>query len=78
MLNISGGYICLAWSGNASGHSFKIAHEIFKMDCKRRSFALRVASTWNSLPDDVVALETLGSFKKAIRCCLNEKLFRFA
>ena len=37
-----------------------------------------VASTRNSLPDDVVALETFGSFNRAFRCCLNEKLFRFA
>ena len=38
---------------------------------------MRIVSTWKSLPDDVVAHETLGSFKRAIRCCVNEKLFSF-
>ena len=57
------------------GHSFKIVHERLSQDWKRRSLSLRVASTWNSLPDDVVALETLGSFKRDIRCCLNKKKF---
>ena len=45
------------------------------MDCRRRSFALGVACTWNSLPEDVVAPETLGSFERIVRCCWNEKLF---
>ena len=60
------------------GHCFKIVHDLFiSLDCRQRSFSLRVASPWNSLPDDVVALEILGSFKMAIRCYQNEKLFHF-
>ena len=34
-----------------------------------------VSFTRNFLPVDVVALKILGSFKRAIRCCLHEKLF---
>ena len=62
-----------ARSGITRGNYFMVDHECFSLDCRRRSIALRVAHTWNSLPDNVVALETLISFKKAIRCCLNEK-----
>ena len=40
-------------------------HEFLSMDYRRRAFALTVASTWNSLTDNVVALETLGNFKRA-------------
>ena len=58
----------LASRGVTRGHRFKIVHERFSLDCRRRSFALRVASTWNSLPVAVAAPETLGSFKRAIRC----------
>ena len=43
-------------------HRFKIVHECFPLEWRRRSFALRVASTWNSLPEDV-AYETFWSFK---------------
>ena len=67
----------LARSGITHGQRFKITRTFFLMDSMLRSFALRVASTWNSLSDDVVVLETLGSFERAIRCCLNEKLFHF-
>ena len=69
--------IVLAWSGITRGHRFKIVNEYFSLDCKRRSFVLSVASTWNSLPDNVVARETLGSFKRTISCHLNEKLLHF-
>ena len=56
--------IVFARSGITRGHRFKIAHEIFSMDCRRRKSTMRVASNWNSLPDDVVSLETMGSFKR--------------
>ena len=48
----------LARRNSFCGHRSKISHENFSLDCRWRSFTLRVASTWNSLPDDVVALET--------------------
>ena len=80
-----------ARSGVTRGHSFmkflrsffnersrfKIFHEFFSMKCRRRSFPLKVASTWNSLLDDIVAPETLESFKRAIRCSFSDNLFNF-
>ena len=55
----------LAGSGITHGHRFRIVHERFSLYCRWRLFALRVPSTWNFLPDDVVAHETLGSIKRA-------------
>ena len=48
------------------GHRFKNVRERFSLECRRKSFALRVASIWNSLRDDVVARETVGTFKRSI------------
>ena len=68
------GIYVLARSGITLGHHFKIAHGFFSMDC-RGLFSLRFLSTWNSLPDDVVAIEILVSFKSAICCCLHTFFF---
>ena len=40
-------------------------------------FSLRIANLWNRLPDDVVALESVESFKSALHICLGERLFEF-
>ena len=69
--------IVLDWSGITRDHIFEIAYEICTMNSGWMLFALRVASTWNSLPDDVVGLEALGNFMRAIRCSLNGKWFNF-
>ena len=47
----------LSLSSISRSHCFKIVHEIFAMDFRRRSFALLL------LPDDVAALETLPGIK---------------
>ena len=65
MWDMSGGYIgfCSEWpSFFARGHRLEIVHEHFSLDCSRRYWIvlLRVAFTWNSLPDDVVAVEILS------------------
>ena len=67
----------LAPSGITSGQRFKISHESFSMNCRRISFVLRVTSTWNSFPDDVVALKTLGSFKRAFRSWMKNCFLSF-
>ena len=54
------------------GHRYKVGHEYSSIECRRRSFSLRVVNSWNSLPDYIVALEF---FKSAIHTFLGEKLF---
>ena len=45
------------------------------IECRHRSFSLRVVGLWNSLPDSVVALESVECFKSAIHIFLGERLF---
>ena len=59
------------------GHRYKVAHVYSSIECRRRSFSLRIANLWNCLPDDVVALESVESFKSALHICLGERLFEF-
>ena len=67
----------LADGRSTRGHRYKVAHVHSSLECRRRSFALRVVQTWNSLPDSVVALESLDSFKAALHSILGERLFEF-
>ena len=67
----------LAEGGTTRGHRYKVAHVHSTMECRRRSFSLRIVNLWNGLPDDVVALESVGSFKSAIHVYLGERLFAF-
>ena len=60
------------------GHRFKISHSHCSLECRKRYFALRVVSTWNSLPDEVVGLNSLGGFKAALHEILGERLFEFS
>ena len=59
------------------GHRFKLAHVPRSLECRRRFFSLRMVSTWNSLPDEVVGLESVDSFKRSIHVFLGQQLFDF-
>jgi len=59
------------------GHRFKVAHVRCHVECRKRFFALRCVDLWNSLPDQVVALDTVESFKRGIHGCLGELLYEF-
>ena len=56
------------------GHKYKLAHRQGRLECRRRSFAVRVVNACNDLPHDVVELESLS----ALLVCLGEALFDFA
>ena len=59
------------------GHRFKLAHVPRSLECRRRFFSLRRVSAWNSLPDEVVGLESVDSFKRSIHVFLGQQLFDF-
>lgn len=59
------------------GHRFKIAHSFCSTEMRRRFFSLRCVSVWNSLPDDVVSLESIESFKSALHNSLGPLLYEF-
>jgi ribonuclease P/MRP protein subunit RPP40 len=45
------------------GHSLKLAKHGCNLDIKKFSFSHRVGNTWNSLSEDIVACESINSFK---------------
>lgn len=59
------------------GHRFKIHHTHSTTEARRRFFSLRCVSIWNSLPDQVVALESISSFKTALHHHLGPILYQF-
>ena len=59
------------------GHQWKIAVPRFSLDCRRRCFAVRVVSPWNSLPEGVVSATSVSAFKAGLRSALGAELFSF-
>ena len=59
------------------GHRFKIASTHSSIEARRRFFSVRCVSLWNSLPDEVVAKESISAFKSAIHSHLGPLLLQF-
>ena len=57
------------------GHRYKIAHVRSRLLLRQRSFAIRVIPLWNSLPDDVVGVDSLDLFKARLFDVLGDVLF---
>ena len=55
------------------GPRFKVAHVLCSLECRCSLFVLRCVDAWNSLPDDIVSVDTIGCFKCHIH--LSELLF---
>jgi ribonuclease P/MRP protein subunit RPP40 len=48
---------------NTRGNRFKLAKNQFHYDARKYYFVNRIVSIWNSLPDEIVSLTSLDSFK---------------
>ena len=48
------------------GNSFKLLHTRSKLDIRKFSFCSRVVGFWNSLPDYIVKVTSLNSFKNGL------------
>ena len=59
------------------GHSFKLSVPRLHTDGFRRSFGVRCVAEWNSLPGDVVELDSLQTFKSSLAFCLGDRLYEF-
>ena len=57
------------------GHPLKIFHPRVNCDIRKRSFAVRVVSNWNSLAADTVMAQSLNSFKGLLHRDLGSKLY---
>lgn len=67
----------LAHQVGTRGHRYKIFHTYSSLEARRRFFSVRVAKLWNSLPDQVVALENINAFKSALHLHLGHLLYEF-
>jgi hypothetical protein len=45
------------------GHSLKLVKHGCNLDIRKFSFSHRVVNTWNSLSEDIIACESINSFK---------------
>ena len=72
-----GDIFILAPSVGTRGHRFKIAYSFCSTESKRRFFSQRCVFAWNSLPDDVVALGSVESFKRALHRTLGPLLYEY-
>ena len=59
------------------GHPFKLSHERCRLDARQRFFSVRVVPLWNSLPEEVVLLDSLDLFKRGLRHFLGDLLFSY-
>uniref|UniRef100_A0A3B3SEK0 Reverse transcriptase domain-containing protein n=1 Tax=Paramormyrops kingsleyae TaxID=1676925 RepID=A0A3B3SEK0_9TELE len=59
-------YFSISSNTRTRGHRWKLAGEHFKLDLRKHFFTQRVVRVWNSLPDNVVQAESLGSFKSEL------------
>ena len=64
-------------SRRTRGHCFKVNHVRARLECRRRSFAIRVVPLWNNLPESVVISETLNEFKKGLHAVIPDLLYGY-
>jgi hypothetical protein len=48
------------------GNSLKLAINVSRIDARKHFFASRIFEPWNSLPDDVVLVDSVKSFKRQL------------
>ena len=53
-------------SRKSRGNSFKLANENPRIDARKYFFSSRVCEPWNSLPDSVVLIESVKTFKRQL------------
>ena len=56
----------LAPTGQLRGHPLKLSCQYSRTNVRRFAFAVRVCAPWNSLPEQVVLLQTVELFKRAL------------
>ena len=59
------------------GHRFKLQTSQFKLDVAKNQFCNRVVCNWNTVPDSIVATDTIVHFKQALRTVHFEAALTF-
>ena len=60
-------FVTIVRNRDTRGHSYKLFLPKSRVDCRKRFFAVRVVRVWNSLPDDVVSVDSLPLFVGSLR-----------
>ena len=64
-------------SSGRRGHSKKLFVPRVNLEVRKRSFAIRVIHTWNSLSEETVSADTINKFKGFLHRDLGTKLYEF-
>ena len=62
---------------NTRGHGFKLSHERCRLAVRQKFFAVRVVQRWNSLPESLVSLDCIDSFKRGLHSFLGDLLYSY-
>ena len=57
------------------GNSYKLY--VFRIDARKHFFASRVCEPWNSLPYDVIMVDSVSAFKRQLMCIEFNKFLIF-
>ena len=67
----------LDMNSHTRGHQFKIFVPRVNLEVRKRYFSVRVISAWNSLTDEAVSSDSLGSFKRLLHRDLGQQLYDY-
>ena len=63
-------------SDRTRGHSLKLIKNLCHLDLRKFAFSRRVINLWNALPQDVIACDTINSFKNNLDKFMNGRGFK--
>jgi hypothetical protein len=61
--------------GYTRGHELKLYKPTCRLDCRKYAFSHRIINMWNSLPSNIIACNTVYSFKRKIDAFLYSQGF---
>ena len=64
--NVDYSYLFEINNTTTRGHKLKLKKQFCKTNCRKYSFSQRVINDWNSLPQSVVQISNLNTFKTEI------------
>ena len=67
----------LSENGVTRGHRFKVELPRTQTDIRKRSLSVRCITAWNNLPEEVVLVSDLSTFKSKLAGCLGEALYSY-
>ena len=66
-------FFAFADNSRVRGHKYKLVKRHSKLDIRKQFFSNRVINDWNSLPDEVVAADTVNCFKARLDNYIKSK-----